>query len=417
MADDVKVKFGGDFTDVPKGAETAVQSAGTIMGKWFGDYAKGLKDKLASAFSLDSIVSKFVSGMGEQLEKFKEIDTLARKLNVTRVELQQFAKLGKDFNLDMETMGRSIAYANKTLGAAAEGNKQAQDKLMRMGFTQKEVTSGNLRATDVLYKLSEAYEKNVKSGNANRAANILAIDTTSTFGRAGADLVTVLKQGNEAMRERIKLMEVYSESEVKTGARLARTIERQKARFEKAVYGKTISRFGAGLELGDIRDYISENEETDNGIFGKSRPYSSSLYDTSSFDKSSEYYKNNPEKFKELINKIVKSGRKEGISVEDLAEMYSNTETSSELETNFFKEIGKSLGELVPKKIEEAVSSSTGSKALVASSLQEIGGGDIGSVMSGLGPNAIAENTLRTAVATEQIAGQQHAQPPPAKLR
>jgi len=345
---------------------------------------------------------------------------LARKLNVTRVELQQFAKLGKDFNLDMETMGRSIAYANKTLGAAAEGNKQAQDKLMRMGFTQKEVTSGNLRATDVLYKLSEAYEKNSKTGNANRAANILAIDTTSTFGRAGADLVTVLKQGNEAMRERIKLMEVYSESEVKAGARLARTIERQKLRFEKAVYGKPAARFGSGLELGDMRDFISNNQMTETDIFGlKTIPSGlrTNAFSTSSFDPASEYYKNNPEAYKKLIKDIVKSGRKEGISVEDLAEMYSNTETSSKLETNFFKEIGKSLGELVPKKIEEAISSSTGSKALVASSLQEIGGGDIGSVMSGLGPNAIAENTLRTAVATEQIAGQQHAQPPPAKLR
>jgi len=67
MADDVKVKFGGDFTDVPKGAETAVQSAGTIMGKWFGDYAKGLKDKLASAFSLDAIVSRFAEGFSASL--------------------------------------------------------------------------------------------------------------------------------------------------------------------------------------------------------------------------------------------------------------------------------------------------------------------------------------------------------------
>jgi hypothetical protein len=415
MADDVKVKFGGDFTDVPKGAETAVQSAGTIMGKWFGDYAKGLKDKLASAFSLDSIVSKFVTGMGEQLEKFKEIDTLARKLNVTRVELQQFAKLGKDFNLDMETMGRSIAYANKTLGAAAEGNKQAQDKLMRMGFTQKEVTSGNLRATDVLYKLSEAYEKNAKSGNANRAANILAIDTTSTFGRAGADLVTVLKQGNEAMRERIKLMEVYSESEVKTGARLARTIERQKARFEKGVYGKPSAYVGANLEANDVENMIVESEAQG---WWETSPYSRGAFTDAAFGNSMEYYKNNPEKYKELISKLVKKGQKEGINEEDLSDMFAQTaEIGPEGNKDFLLKISESIHELIPKTVDNALQSGPGAKALVASSLQEIGGGDIGSVMSGLGPNAIAENTLRTAVATEQIAGRQHAQPPPAKLR
>jgi hypothetical protein len=131
-----------------------------------------------------------------------------------------------------------------------------------------------------------------------------------------------------------------------------------------------------------------------------------------------EYYKNNPEKYKELISKLVKRGQKEGINAEDLSDMFAQTaEMGPEGNKDFLLKISESIHELIPKTVDNALQSGPGAKALVASSLQEIGGGDIGSVMSGLGPNAIAENTLRTAVATEQIAGQQHAQPPPAKLR
>ena len=84
MADDVKVKFGGDFTDVPKGAEAAANAAGTAMRGYFNTYAKGLKDKLASAFSLDSLITNFASRVSAQLEKFKEIDTISRKLVIVR---------------------------------------------------------------------------------------------------------------------------------------------------------------------------------------------------------------------------------------------------------------------------------------------------------------------------------------------
>ena len=404
MADDVKVKFGGDFTDVPKGAETAVQSAGTIMGKWFGDYAKGLKDKLASAFSLDAIVSRFAEGFSASLEKFKEIDTIAKKLNVTRVELQQFAKLGKEFNMDMETMGRSIAFANKTLGAAAEGNKQAQNKLMQMGFTQKEVTSGNLKATEVLYKLAEAYEKNKKIYGEAKASNLLAIDTTNTFGRAGADLVTILKLGNEAMKERIKLMNIYSEAQVRGGARLARQKEKAEAGVQK-VYGDIMGFFGSNLEEVELGKIVSSAKVKSGFEFNLENTTKSGQ---------EKLIKEQPELIKSIAKNMTEEATKKGINTKDLVDMLKE----SKFDTN------RPLYDALAKQIESNIKPptgeteiKTGTKALVASSLQEIGGGDIGSVMSGLGPNAIAENTLRTAVATEQIAGQQHAQPPPAKLR
>jgi len=407
MADDVKVKFGGDFTDVPKGAEAAVNSAGTVFKNWIGEYAKGLKNKLASAFSLDNIVSKFVEGIGEQFQKFKEIDNMARKLGVTRVELQQFSKLGKEFNIDMETMGRSIAFANKTLGAAAEGNKQAQEKLLRYGFTQKEVMSGSIKSTDVLYKLAEAYERNKKIYGETAASNILAKDTTDSFGRAGADLVTILKEGNEAIKERIRLMNVYTESEVKTGARTARQVEKAEATFKKYTYGSLTSFFGRHMEkfeiFGDLKDIMKEQ-----GL-----DYAGAL--------------NKPGSSIKIAELLTKAGEKRGMDAADLANLISDRYNkpgrrliASDEEKAFIGFLVNNLNEIQAEKDKEkkpiTEEYTPGAKALVASSLQEIGGGDIRSVMAGLGPNDIAENTRRTAVATEHIAAQ-GPQQSPAKLR
>jgi hypothetical protein len=269
MADDVKVKFGGDFTDVPKGAEAAATAAGTAMQGWVGKYANSLKDKLASAFSLENIVSKFVSSASAQLEKFKEIDTLSRKLGVSREELQKFSKIGKEFNLDMETMGRSIAFANKTLGASAMGNKEAQSKLLQLGYTQEQVNSGNIKATDVLFKLAESYEKNKKLFGETVAQNLLAKQTTDLFGRAGSDLVSIIKEGNVELKKRIELMGVYTESEVKAGAAADRAIERIEAKLQKNVIGKILMGlaalyesfevFGVGGEGGIMEDALKRS--------------------------------------------------------------------------------------------------------------------------------------------------------------
>jgi FKBP-type peptidyl-prolyl cis-trans isomerase (trigger factor) len=50
--------------------------------------------------------------------------------------------------------------------------------LLQLGFTQEQVTSGNIKATDVLYKLAESYEKNKKLYGETIAQNLRAKQTT-----------------------------------------------------------------------------------------------------------------------------------------------------------------------------------------------------------------------------------------------
>jgi len=418
MADDVKVKFGGDFTDVPKGAEAAANAAGTAMRGYFNTYAKSLKDKLASAFSMESLVGGFLDRVNAQLEKFKEIDTLSRKLGVGREELQKFAKIGKEFNLDMETMGRSIQFANKTLGAAAMGNKEAQKKLLELGFTQKEVNSQHIKATDVLSKLSEEYEKNVKVKGKDAANTILAKQTTDSFGRAGSDLIPILKEGNEELKKRISLLEVYSDAEVKAGAAAARAKERAEARFNKIVVGRFIS--GSTRMLGENELFGGYFASGEGGIMEqalkksgfKSRSDVKTMEDTKKLSEAfakiagAEGY--TPQElesaFASHINtSLFMSGKNKEV-MENMQMFFNNM--AHQADVNEAK-ANKSEAQATPKEI----------SALAASSLQQIGGGDITSVMSGLANNDVASNIARTADATERIANQEAPKPGPQTLR
>ena len=415
MADDVKVKFGGDFTDVPKGAEAAANAAGTAMRGYFNTYAKGLKDKLASAFSLDSLITNFASRVSAQLEKFKEIDTMSRKLGIGREELQKFAKIGEEFNLDMETMGRSIQFANKTLGAAAMGNKEAQQKLLELKFTQEEVNSKHIKATDVLSKLAEEYEKNKKIYGEIAASNTLAKQTTDLFGRAGSDLIPILKENNEELKKRINLLSVYSDSEVKAGAAAQRAYEKMEKRFNKTIIGRFI---------GGSADIIESQELF--GNFGEGGIMEQALKKSGFGSKSDVKSREDVQKLSENFMSLAKQ---EGYGPEDLVRAFQvNLDTATFL-TKHAREVTEDMqmnfsnaahqsdvqeSKLNSNKVETAASNVT---ALAASSLQQIGGGDINSVMSGLATNQIADNTLRMANTLDQMAGKEAPKPGPQTLK
>jgi hypothetical protein len=415
MADDVKVKFGGDFSDVPKGAEAAANAAGTAMRGYFNTYAKGLKDKLASAFSMESLVGGFLERVNAQLEQFKEIDTLSRKLGVSREELQKFTKIGKEFNLDMETMGRSIQFANKTLGAAAMGNKEAQKKLLELGFTQKEVNSQHIKATDVLSKLSEEYEKNVKVKGKDAANTIVAKQVTDLFGRAGSDLIPILKEGNEELKKRISLLQVYSDSEVKAGAAAARAKERAEARFNKTIIGRFI---GGATGLTDENALF--------GYFGEGGIMEGALK-KSGFKSRSDV--KTMEDTKKLSENFVKLAQSEDYTPEDLVRIFQAHLNTSVGMTSGNKNVLENMQMLFSNlahqsDVNEAKSNKSEAQAtpkeisaLAASSLQQIGGGDITSVMSGLANNDVSSNIARTADATERMANKEAPKPGPQTLR
>lgn len=427
MSDDVKVKFSGDFTDVSKGASDASKKAGTAMSAWVGEFTNSLKNSLVGAVALGSIVNTFVGNFKKAFESFKEIDSMSRKLGVSRVELQQFSKVGKEFNIDMESMGRTIAFANKVIGGAALGHKDAQKALMELGYTQNEITAGNIKAITVIQKLSENYEENKKIHGDVIAQNILSKQATLAFGRTGQDLIPIIKEGTEALKERIKTMKIYSEEEVKSGARAARQVEKGEKTFRWYFGGKQAAIVGQRMDFADVENV--EKEFLDS--------------------KGLKLYKNDRER--KMVEKLDLLAEQSGVSRKSLDAEFSKfilekaksmDMDPSDLSTIFAQMSEGSIAEnLLPflrdKKsrsfylaqsemadFAEYQKSEANKKAganplnaglgggaggitpvLAASSLQQIGGGDIASVAN-LFQGNVEDYTRRTAEATEKMVAQ-----------
>ena len=409
MADDVKVKFGGDFSEIDKDAKSASNRIGTALGGWVGEYAKEMKHKMKEAFSLSNIAEKFFEGVKEHLQKFEDIDNLAKKIGVTRVELQQFGLLGKETGVDMETMGQSIAYANRMIGSMKD-NEKTKKTMLDLGFSVQQVTSANIKSLDVLYKLADAYEKNRKEFGETVANNMLAKDSSELFGRSAYNLNGIIKEGTSALKDRIETMKVFSETEVKMAANASKMLKHGEEAIKEKVYG------------GLVTFYARLSANTDLGGFTGSGGMMGASLEKAGMQDLDEAMKS-PESIKKFAKELSKQGKRKGYDNETLIEMLTTRMDwgvlGTEEEAKFYAQIQEQLRLMDqganPQNVSAPMPSNVG--ALAASSLQQIGGGDINSVMSGLASNDVADNTRRTAEATERIANQESTTPETQNLR
>jgi hypothetical protein len=402
MADDVKVKFGGDFTNLSKGAEDAAKKAGTAMQGWVSDFRKSLASSLASAFSLQNIAGTLYSKGREQLREMAELDVLSKSLGISSTDLQHFAEMGKLAGLSQDQMGKAVQNANRLIAQAAVGNKGSQEVLKQMGFTQKEVTSGQIKALDIVYKLGEAFKKN---GN----ETVAAAKATAAFGEAGSSMVDILRQGNDAIKERIKLMAIYSEEAVRAGRRANDTLERGEKIFYRETVGASFATIGGVAQTQQMRNLLSSTKEqlgigTGGSEVQNVNPFSSELKDLSH------------KQMQEFMTALLKNAAREGITAEDVADFWKRKsvqqlgEDSRMLSGRIASYAGLAATEeenLKKKQLGQSRYMTSATPVLAASSLQQIGGGDVSSVLSGLYSSGIEDNTRRTAEATEKLASKE----------
>jgi hypothetical protein len=404
MADDVKVKFGGDFTDLAKGAEDASKKAGTAMSGWVSDFSKSLKSSLANAFSLQNIAGTLYSKGRDQLRELADLDVLSKSLGISSTDLQKFAEMGKLAGLSQDQMGKAVQSANRLIAQAAVGNKGSQDELKRLGFTQKEVTAGQINALDIVYKLGDYYKQTGKEV-------VVAAHAQAVFGESGASMVNILRQGNDAIRDRIRLMSIYSEQAVRAGRRTNDLIERGEKIAYRETLGAAFGTLGGIEQTSKMRDLVS----TTKGQLGLGTG-GSEVQNVNPF--SSELANLNNEQMRKFMDAFLKNAAAKGITSQEVADFFKNKSMNQVGEGNrllsgriaSYAELSSTEEEnLKRKQLGESRYLSGASPVLATSSLQSIGGGDIAGIQTGLyqmsaldAAKTTAEATTRTAAAVEK---------------
>jgi hypothetical protein len=392
MADDVKVKFSGDFSDVPKGADAAVKQAGSAMSSWFGEFSKSTQASILSSLALSSIFNKFTTGISEALHYFRELDLTMRRIGGSGTEFQQLAGVGKQVGVSMEGVGRSLNFFNKYVGQAAQGSKSHTDSLLKMGYTQEQIKKGEISAIEVLSKLGDEYDQ---TGN----DTIVAAKAMEYFGKQGSTLIPIIKMGREELQNMTKDMKVYSEETIRRLSETERQMEKFKKSLESVFYKAPLIAGGGAASYIErkaiYRGAINQVEEA-GGTEEQKAKSAFQLIKTETGDdivKLRDYLKLSIDTLER--SKTV-GGRSEFI------------ERVRFLKGDIEKEIER-LENAPKKKAAEEVPGEYG--ALAASTLQAIGGGDITSVLAGTSPmDQTAENTRQANIYLKTISEKQPVQ-------
>jgi hypothetical protein len=393
MADDVKVKFGGDFTDVAKGAASAVGKAGATLGAWFADFQKSTAASVVSGLALSNILSTVVASAARTLELFKGIGDSMSRFGASGIEFQKLAKYGQEVGVSVEQVARATNYFGKVQKEAAKGVGIYAGALAGLGFTAEEIKSGSVSMTEVLGRLADMYDQ---TGN----ASLVSARATQIFGEASQGLMGIVQGGRKNMTAYIETVKGVSDEHAKKLEQMSRDVEKLKSVWQEIVglvvkYYAMIPRKAESLAT--LETVMDESTRVGDKSDSEVRQMAEDMAKTvrSTYGKDTEGLKD----FLEMAKKQV--------SMDDDSSFGKYMRTFISSLSGGIKKIERAEEEK-QKSVEKAGSKTPPLRqefqAAVVSSLQAIGAGDYGNVMLGSYQQDMLDTAKRTANATETLA-------------
>lgn len=384
MADDVKVKFGGDFTDVSKGATDAVTKAGGALSSWWNDFNKSTTASITSALALSAIFGKLTESMANTLKYAKGVDEAFKRFGSgnSSTEFQLVARYGAEVGVSMEAVGRTMNYFAKVTDAASKGSESHRAVLRALKFTEDEVTSGKISAIEVLRRMADEYDRTGNEAlSAQRAVQL--------FGLQGEQLAAIYKNGKINIDEFTKAVKVMGDQTVENLAKTERRIERFK-RTMADVFGGLVAQIGkegsenlggmVALEtMGQVGETGGTSEQEGRSIGGQI--YSELKGDEDALRAAIEVLKDyEPDDWFADEDKV--AAAQEAIKT---IRMLQEREKEK------------------PKEQPQGPPLLQAARVMAVSSLQEIGGGDVNSILSGTYQTSMLDAATKTADNTSKL--------------
>jgi hypothetical protein len=403
MADDVKVKFGGDFADIAKGAGAAAKYAGNAFMGSMDKFSEGMMGSITSAISVENIVSKIKEGLKEASEYFKEIGKGAKTAGVSPSEVQRVLALGKPQGISsIETISKALGIYSQNISLAAKGSEKHRAVLRELGFTQDEITSGTITATEALAALAKQNEGPQKS---HMAANLAAL----FGGKSGKELKGIVSAGSTYIKDILAEAKIFSDAEVEVTEAAERGRERFAGKSKKVFRSVKVDedfKYAAGV----IADTATETREQ--------MEKEGTLKDDVSGSKFIELMirKLKAKGFTPKAAGAVLDAMENGLINASLGKSmsmgqfpFATQEGRDELRKQMLRSISQAESETPAPEITSRI-------ALTASSLQAIGGGDVNSVMAASYQAEMLDATKQVAENTRKLVeGTTPGAQPPAK--
>ena len=144
---------------------------------------------IAAQFATLKAISVF-SGLIDELDKLND---LSNRLNLPVETLSRLGYIAGQSGVDMDTLARAMAFAERTMYDAANGSEAAQAAFAALGLDAKKFIETGTRIANVVPLLAERF---MALGDAQRQA--VAQDI---FGRGGVEVLQLMAEGADSLRE------------------------------------------------------------------------------------------------------------------------------------------------------------------------------------------------------------------------
>lgn len=166
------------------------------------NFGSDLAKKFTSAFGAMALLDRGLAAVEQgfqfviaSVKKYADIADQAQKSGMDGEDFQRLASAANQAGVSMQTVAKASRELRILMKDAASGNQLAIDKLKALGFTQEQINSGTIKATDVFLQLANAME------NAGSDAEKLAILTAIFGDKVSTDLLPLLDTTRQKLRE------------------------------------------------------------------------------------------------------------------------------------------------------------------------------------------------------------------------
>ncbi len=172
---------------------TAFQKNLKKTGEKVSDFSKTLQN-LGQAALGGEIVKSFGEMITGSLEMGSRINDLSEKLGVGTDELQQFQYAAKLTGVDGESAAQALGFLNKAMGESLVAGSPQAKMFSDMHVAVKNADGSVRELSDVIPELADSFA--AMGSDQERTAKAMQI-----FGKSGAALLPLLKQGGKGLEE------------------------------------------------------------------------------------------------------------------------------------------------------------------------------------------------------------------------
>ena len=316
--------------------------------------------------------------LGESIDYAVKVKQASLRTGVSVEGIQKFTNAAKQQGLEFEDATAILIEGNKKLGESMIRGGGVQMGLNRLGISIEQIKNKSVNVTEVMMKLADMYQQ---TGDQVRMAQL----GTQVFGDSFTKMIPLLKQGREAIVAMGDSSIVMTKQEIDSAAENKRVIETAKKLGTSA--GVIVSGFLGGMMVNATKTAFLQGEFEEDMKYSKSDVRAAKVYLGSFIGEGEtveEFYKRELEGYKK---------HKEVMT----------TKFGQESE-DFYSQVINGLAEMVDRINKRPKMPGFQDNMLAnASTLQQMGGGDVLTAISRTPMQAVQDNTQRTAEAVERI--------------